>query len=564
MDSTDERSASPPSNRLIIALLMAAALLPYARTLGFGYVMDDTTVIRANPDVHGWSSLIKVWAQPYGGSGSPESGLYRPLLMALFALVWNAGGHWAVWFHVLAVAMHMVMTVMVWRLLASGVSRWPAVLAALWFAVHPVHLEAVANIANSSEVLVAFWTCALALYLARGDVRNGRLSWPYAAGAGALYLAAFLTKESGAVAPLLAALWLWRWRQGHASTAGSDGILSTARRWLPVLAAWGAAALVAFVLRGFVLGNPLTGASIAAPGLSDLSAPQRIWAMLSLGPMIFRLLVWPSAPNPHYGPTALAHTGADWWAAATLGIVVIVIWATAWLAARGDRRPLAAVGWTIVAFLPASNLLVATGQILSERTLYVPSIGVAMLIGLMLQAAWPLPEAARAKRAVRAAVAAFAVFVIVVFAVRAARSSEVWRDHSRLFAQMIAADSAGHRGYWLSGLEARYRGRSDEAIAQLARAHALYPRDPALLIDYAETLSQAGETGRAASVAAELMTLPKLRGNPRAVTFYLDALEKAYGPDSVVSAVRRLMADPTPRADSVLRDRLTRTQRIAR
>ena len=50
------------------------------------------------------------------------------------------------------------------------------------------------------------------------------------------------------------------------------------------------------------------------------------------------------------------------------------------LARRGDRRPLVAIAWVAIAFLPASNLLVPTGQLLAERTLYLPSVGVALLV----------------------------------------------------------------------------------------------------------------------------------------------------------------------------------------
>jgi tetratricopeptide (TPR) repeat protein len=532
-------------HRAIIVVLLIAAFAPFARTLAFGNVMDDTTVIRANAVRQGWGSRLKVWTQPY--FGLRDSGLDRPLLMVLFAFVWNAGGHWPLWFHAVCVAMHMTATLLVWRLLRSGVSRWPAVLGALWFAVHPVHVEAVANIANSSEVFVGLWTCALALWLARIDENPGRIPWTRATVAGALYLAAFLTKESGAVAPMLAALWLWGWHKAS-ETRTPRSFAQLVARWRPVLVAWGAAALIVIVARHFVLGGPVSEASIAPSGLYELSASQRAWAMFSLGPTILRLLIWPGPPTPYYGPSVLAQPGAATWATLTIVTVLAVLSVGAWLAKRGDRRVLAAVAWILVAFLPASNLLVATGQILSERTLYVPSIGIAMLIGLALQAVWSISGRMPALRVLRTAAIAASAAIATMLAVRTARAIEVWRDHSTLFAQMIRSESGAYRGYWLLGLEDRRRGRRSSAIEMFDRAYTEYPGDPGLLMDFSITLYEQGDYRRAASVGAGLMRWPHLRAHPTWVSLYLDALGRAYGPDSVIAVGGRLMGEaPSPK-----------------
>lgn len=543
MDASRDALESPSSRRLVIVALIIAALAPYAATLGFGYVLDDTTVIRSNPALRDWGSLVRVWTVPYGGLESHYSGLYRPVLMTLFAFVWNAGGHWALWFHVIAVVMHVLATILVWRLLSVALHRWPAVLAALWFAAHPVHVESVANVANSGEVLVAIWTCALALCLDRIQRSGSEVRWAQAVGAAALYAAAFLTKESGAVAPALALLWLWGWQRPPSQSSSVGQWLS---RWWRVLAALAGAAAIVFILRVLVLGSPLTRVSIAAPGLEDLTGTERMWAMLSLAPRIVALLAWPVTTNPHYGPTTFPATGADARAVASVVALMGIVATGVWLWRRGDRRLLVALGWTLVAFVPASNLFVATGQVLAERTLYVPSIGAAMLFGLALHWATALGRSKGAKF-VGAAAITVALLTVAAFAARTAVWSATWRSNATVFAQMIAADSAGYRGYWLSGWEARYRGRGDEAIALLARAHELYARDRGLLVDYSTALSERGEHARAAMIAAELMGLAGTRTDAFSVGLYLDALEKAYGPDSVIAAAQRLVAaGPSP------------------
>jgi len=108
---------------------------------------------------------------------------------------------------------------------------------------------------------------------------------------------------------------------------------------------------------------------------------------------------------------------------------------------------------------------------------------------------------------------------------------------------MVSADSASYRGRWLLGLDARLRNDTTAALEWLGQAYALYPHDRQLLIDYSETLMAHGEPREAAAVALRLMDWPELRRRPEAVSLYLDAVERGYGPDSLLAASRRLRAN---------------------
>lgn len=523
------------SDRLVRLALLCAAIAPFIASLGFGFVMDDTTAIRSNPDLAGWDALYMVWTHPYGGEGSPFFGLYRPLTMAVFAFVWNLGGHWPLWLHVLAVLLHAIATLLVHRMLVQIGGRVPALAGALWFAVHPVHVEAVANIANSSEVLVAIWTCLLALHLARAGHDTAGIGWTGAIGAGVLYLLAFLSKESGAVAAPLALLWVW-----------IRGV--PLRRFARVVPVFAVAAVLVLAARAAVLGGIVGGDDIGTPGLAELSHLQRVGAMLSLGPRIAELLLWPATINPHYGPSSFP-TPVGLWAGATLVVALVLLGVGAWRARRGDRRWLGAMAWVAIAFLPASNLLVATGQILAERTLYVASIAIAMLVCVTIDAIPAAARDARTRRNLARVVAAGVTALTLVAAVRTRRFVEVWRDHRSLFAQIVAADSANYRGFWLSGLEARNSGSIPDALTLLGKAHAMYPSDRGLRIDYSETLLHAGRPTQAAEIAAGLLSSPKHRTRPYVVALYLEAVEQAFGADSVTAAATTLMRTaPSPTA----------------
>jgi len=556
MDLARAFSFRLPSRRTIVVLLVIAAVVPFLRTLGFGYIMDEVTAIRANPDLEGWGSLFRVWSREYGSPDAPFEGLYRPLTMMVFAFVWNAGGGWPLWFHLLAIVLHATATVLVWRLVhrgiagKGGVESAPAVIAALWFAVHPVHVEAVANVANSSEVLVAIWTCLLALHLLRASDSDLPISWFSAATAGALFLAACLSKESGVMSLALAALCVWGWRESQ--TAGARPSLSRSlARWRPVVAAGAVAMVILVAMRLLVLGGPVSGDDIAAPGIDGMTTSRRIMAMLSLSPVILRLLVWPAHLNPHYGPSVFSQHAIGALAAASILFLALCLAAAVWLAKRGDRRALAALLWIALAFLPASNLLVATGQILAERTLYVPSIGIAMLFGLLFHAIHRRHRTGRMNAYVWPATVGVALVIVAFGAVRAARWSEAWRTHPSVYAQMIDADSANYRGYWFSAVYAGNNGRLDEALPLLSRAYELFPADRGLKLDFSDALLRQGMSRRAAAVASGLLDSPKFRARPRAVSVYLEGIGRAFGPDSVVTAGRWIM-NQTPSATAAL------------
>lgn len=531
----------PARSRWISPALVVLAMAPFITTLAFRFVYDDTTVVRGNPQIHGWTSLVTLWAKPYWGpdGGGSLSGLYRPLYMSLIALLWNGTNHAPVWFHLFVVVLHALATVLLFRLLARGVSVTAAAIAAAWFAVHPVHVEAVANIANGSEIVVMLFTGALALLLARQNADEVEPSWTSAALVGLLYLAACSTKESGFVAPIVAACFAWGWSPSGPRTIRLTDAL---RRWRRVVIACGVALVLVVCARIAVLGA-FAPKTMVSPGLDDLSPMQRMWSMLSLGPLIARLLLWPTQLNPHYGPSYIAgKSGPTLAAALTIVVVLAAIVLSIRRARLGDRRPLAAVAWTLIAFLPASNLLSATGQILAERTLYVASAGVAMLIALGADAVLSRAavSAGRASRADRALVGAAAMLVISILALTTWTGVRPWRGHNALFHQMIAADSASYRGHWLLGLDARSRGDTTGALESFGEAYRLFPRDRQLLIDYSETLMQHGQPREAAAVARGLMAWPELRRRPEAVSLYLSAVERGYGRDSALAAGRQL------------------------
>src|SRR5260370_22003195 len=108
------------------------------------------------------------------------------------------------------------------------------------------------------------------------------------------------------------------------------------------------------------------------------------------------LLAWPLHLSADYGPQVIpAHTGIS---LAALGgaLIVVATLAGGWWVRRTAPTLTFAAWCSAVTYLPTSNLLFPSGIVLAERTLYLPVLLVAALVGCVVQWAltrWPPPRA---------------------------------------------------------------------------------------------------------------------------------------------------------------------------
>ena len=503
------------------------AALPLVPTLRAGFVYDDTVIVRDNVLLRGWSALGRVWSAPYWPTTDVDaSGLYRPLHVALLAALWNAGSGSPRPFHVYALALYVLVVLAVWRLLRAGVGSLAAALGALWFATHPLHVEAVASVANSAELLVVALTIALAWLLARemtetSTERDALREWGIALAAAALTAGAMLSKESGLLALPVAAITAWGWRASRDAPRAMIAVRRLERVWL----ACAAALAMALLARTAVLAAPVARVSIAAPGLDVLTPTERIVAMLSLWPRIAMMLGWPSNLAPYYGPTILPAQRSALAALAVISMIALVA-VVLLLARRGERRPVVALAWVALTYLPASNLLTATGQLLADRTLFGATVGVTLGLALALD---------RVPRRARSALVLVCALAIARDALASARYAVAWSSHRTLWERLVQVSPAESRGYQLLGIDARERGDTTRALPLLARAFAMEPRDRRTRFEYGQLLYATSRFAHAAQVLAPLLASGDVRREPQFAAMYLDAVGRSQGPQGVVN-----------------------------
>src|SRR5271170_4202889 len=138
--------------------LAAGFLLPNLGALACGFVFDDRVLIVENQALHLHSlrQIGHIWTSGYWPDSRGQE-LYRPVSETLWALVWAIGGgaHPAL-YHALGLALGLAVVLLLYRfLLAVPTPPRTAFIAALLFALFPIHTEATTSVVGSAEPLAA-------------------------------------------------------------------------------------------------------------------------------------------------------------------------------------------------------------------------------------------------------------------------------------------------------------------------------------------------------------------------------------------------------------------------
>lgn len=463
----------------VVAALAAALALP---SLFNGFVYDDVLVILQNPLVHGLSHSGELWHSSYWPAGL----LYRPLTSQLFALQWALGGGSPMVFHAVSILLAAVTAALVFRLCGRLLPPPAALLAAVLFALHPVHVEVVANVVGQAELLAAI--CALLAverYLAWSA--QGELSQLQRLLLAGLTLLGILAKETGYVIPLL--------------LAAAQLTLARQRRERPgdFYVLQGAAVVVGLLLRLAVLGG-LAGENPAAI-FRGVGAGSRAIAMLAVVPEWARLLLWPAHLQAEYGPPALPVSASPGFAHFA-GLILLA--AVAALVARNwRRRPVLAFGllWMLLGLAPVSNVAAATGILMAERTLFLPSVGLALVLGAALASLRPRWSAAPA--GLRVAAAGGALGLLGLAAARDLTRQAAWRSQEAFFAQLQRDAPRTYRAHFVASRYFYGERRFAEAERAARRALALYSLDPQVHEQLGQALRVQGRCGEALPILAD-------------------------------------------------------------
>ncbi len=401
----------------LLPLLIAAAV--YAPAPWADMVWDDRIVIGQQlPAFDSWRDVL--W--PPAGIEQWSTGYYRPVVVLSYMLDRALFGAGTAGPHITNLLAHVLATLALYALLrrllgarAGGLSG--ALAGACLFAAHPIHTESVCWMSGRSDVIATlFLLPAVTLALRWRDT----LAWPALAGSTAAVLLALLSKEVAVAAlAIIPAALLLTPQPTSGKRRASTPVTCI---WIGMAIALLVAALGVAALRGSAGVTALGPGPIAWP--HDLASPANILAFLAIKS------VWPW-PQMHFVPPQ-SLPGAAATAGALAALAGLLGWTVTHWRRRGDGLPLLAVIWFGAAAAPvlaASILRVAEAPV-AERYLYLPTVAVALLGGLLI--------AGVVARGWRAAGAGLAAAVVLAYSVATVQRALVWQDDESLWSDAVA------------------------------------------------------------------------------------------------------------------------------
>ena len=505
-----------PRLALAAALLALATVAVYTPLRHHAFVdYDDTLYVTDNPEVQRGltvEGLRYAFRADVAGNWHPLTILSHMLDCEIFGL--NAGEH-----HLTSLALHVVDAELLLLVLTRMTGAlWPSAWVAALFALHPLHVESVAYVAQRKDVLsTTFLLLTIAAY-ARYAVHPGPGRYAVVLACFTLGLAA---KPMLVTLPfVLLLLDLWPLGRARPSTA-----LRLVVEKLPLLAlsAADSAITMAFQARSGAVG------SLGAYPLGMRVANALTSTVVYLGQTLWPVHLACFYPYPASIPP---------WRVAGAVCLLLAVTGLALYARR--RAPYLLVGWLwyLGTLVPVIGLVQVGLQARADRYTYVP------LIGIFIMVAWGARDLALSvARRNGGAVAGLAVLTVAACAVVSRAQVGTWRDSTALFTHAIAVTDGNFLAHNNLGLARQRAGDLDGAETELREALRLAPDYVDAHFNLGLTLEREGRLDAAAAEYAEV--LRRAPGHARALAS-LGSVRRQLGDlDGAVADLRSALAlDP--------------------
>jgi protein O-mannosyl-transferase len=437
--------------RLRIGLLLAVVAFAYGNTLTNDFTMDDIGLYVVNNPQVTHPSLRALF------SPNKFAHVFRPLTFSTFALNWKIAPGFAPGFHVVNLLLHAIVTLLLYLLLQGLFEGSPqanrlALAAALLFAVHPIHTEAVASISGRAELLAAgFLIAAWLLHLEDREVP-----------ALICFALALLSKESAIVLlPLIIigdyANNNWKSPLRYLRTA------SITLLYLAVL--WKVRGNHLGAIKISLLDNPLVG---MPPGPRILNALRVAWKYVGLQ-------VYPATLSCDYSYNQIPLYSAWRYTLPAALVTVAAVGGWIWAVKKRRRGLVLAGGIYMVGFAVTANILMPIGTIMGERLAYLPSAGFCLLAAL----AWNWVR----ERQRTLALGVFAI-LIALLGVRTVARNRDWKDNDTLYSAQLRTAPGSAKTHQNMALVYMNHKQFDLARKEFETALQIYPADAHTLATY--------------------------------------------------------------------------------
>lgn len=474
-------------NWLICAGIALCCVAIYGQTLAHDFVnYDDDLYVGDNSEVQSglsWSNVVWAFTTERAKYMHPLTWLSHMLDCQIYGL--RAWGH-----HLTNLILHTINSVLLFLVLARMTrSTWPSALAAALFAVHPLHVESVAWVAERKDMLsMLFWVAGIGAY-AWHRQRPGLLRYLATA---ALFVLGFMSKPMVVTFPFVLLL-LDYWPLGQVDhRLPAAGMLRRMSRLavekIPLFLVTAAMCAVTVIMqmRGKNLGF---GAMVP---LADRCANAVVVYVLYLVKT-----VWPAGLAVYY-PHPI--TRPAWQVS---GAALALIFITVVCVMQMRRRPYLIVGWLwyLGTLVPVIELVQAGTFSHADRYTYIPHIGIFIMV------AWALHDLWASGRVPRPIVAGAPALAVALLTAAAIHQTGYWKNGETLFRHALAVtvDNPEARNNLAGALygEKKY----DEAGSQFQQALILDPNNTTAMNKMGVLLYEKGKYEEAVAKYRQALSL---------------------------------------------------------
>ncbi|MFM9052481.1 MAG: tetratricopeptide repeat protein [Bacteroidota bacterium] len=469
--------------RIWLGVIVAAlGMTVYSNTIGHQFVLDDWGLIPENKSTRkGFEGIGEIFSTSYRtGMDVADNTLYRPLSKATFAVEWAIFPNNPMPGHLTNILLYgltcFLLFILLNRLFKDRVLE--AFLAAMLFAVHPIHTEVVANIKSRDEIMsLLFLFCAMLSALKFANTQKVTSLFKLAG----YFFLAVMAKESAltwvAVIPL--ALYFF-----------SD---APKARYGGVLIATAVPSLIFLLIRAKILTGEAGPAAVVDNYLNGIPdfLTQRTSAIALMGVYLFKLFVplqlFSDGSYNHFPPYPIT----DWHfllsAAVFSGLLVYAI------KRFNTKDPIAfSILYFFLTISIVSNVVVLIGTNYAERLLFAPSVGwsiaVAWMIGKILRSDTTEPSSLGSFFSQNQKSILLTGLMAVGFSLIGFSRNNDWYDNETLYrADIKKVPESAHMRFYLANhitseeyLSERTETQKDalrkEAISQLDTSIIIFPR----------------------------------------------------------------------------------------
>ena len=475
----------------IYLTLTLAILAVFWQVLGHDFVnFDDPIYVYDNKNIQSGVTLDSIkWAFTTGHAGN-----WHPLTWLSHMLDWqlfgdNAGRH-----HLTNLLLHIANTLLLFAALKTMTrALWRSAFVAALFALHPLHVESVAWVAERKDVLSTFfWFLTMAAYLRY--VKQPCLS-RYCMVVASLILG-LMAKPMLVTLPfvlLLLDYWpLGRFQFGQiVKSVGQQSrkSLNAFSHWklsrhlllekIPLFALSAISSIVTFLVQR---------TAGAVTSVETLPLKLRIANTFVSYLTYIQKMVWPSRLAMFYPYPD--KTDLIWQTVVFALLLLIISLGVVWLMRR-RRYLLTGWLWYLGTLVPVIGLVQVGDQALADRYTYVP------LTGLFIIIAWGVPDLIAKWRFRKPALAASAIAVLLALSICAYLQHRHWRDTITLCEHALEVTEDNYVAHFCMADDSLRKGKIDRAIADYRQCLRIKPSYFKALGGLAAALRRQGKTDQA-------------------------------------------------------------------